>query len=444
MRIHFIGIGGVSMSALAKLMLVWEHEVSGSDVAFNSNVLELMELGAKVYVGIEKEVVEKADLIVYSASIKEDDLELNYAREFKKRIIPRSYFLKEVSEEFNECVAVSGTHGKTTVSQMLGEILLKSNREFTLHAGGQGKNGNLIYKGRDIFVTEACEYNRSFLALRPNVSVILNVEYDHPDTYKNMGEIYESFNSFSLNTKRGGTVVVSKDSEFYNIVKCSYKHICTYSLKSIADFTATNIINYCNGVYGFQIVEKGHPNIDIKLKVAGIHNVENALSAYATARVMGLAPKTIQRGLEAFMGVKGRMECLGSLDGATIYYDYAHHPTEIKTAIRTALELSDKGRLKVVFQPHTLSRTEALLEEFTTSFQGANEVYIFKEYLARKEEGGLSAYELYERMKGGEDVFYYANSLELCQALADSLEKGDLLLFLGAGDVGEIGRLLLK
>lgn len=432
------------MSALAKLMLIWEHEVSGSDIAFNSNVLELMELGAKVYVGIEKGMVERADLVVYSASIKEDDVELNYARDLGKRIIPRSYFLKEVSEEFNECIAVSGTHGKTTVSQMLGEILLRSAREFTLHAGGQGKNGNLIYKGKDVFVTEACEYNRSFLALRPSVAVILNVEYDHPDTYKNMGEICEAFNSFSLNTKRGGVVVVSKDCEFYNIVRCSYKHIYTYSIKSTADFTATNIINYCNGIYGFQIAEKGHPNIDIKLRVAGVHNVENALSAYATARVMGIDAKTIQKGLEEFCGVKGRMECLGSFSGATLYCDYAHHPTEIRTAIRTALELSDKGRLRVVFQPHTLSRTEALLEEFTTSFQGASEVYIFKEYLARKEEGGLSAYDLYERMKGGEGIFYYANALELCTALAGSLEKGDILLFLGAGDVSEVGRLLLK
>ncbi len=444
MKIHFIGIGGVSMSALAKLMLVWGHKISGSDIAFNANFMELMELGARVYVGADEKVVREADLVVYSASIKEDDLELSFARKIGKKIIARSYLLKEISEEYYQTIAVSGTHGKTTVSAMLAEILLKCEKSFTAHIGGNGENGNLIYKGKDIFLTEACEYNRSFLSLQPNLALILNVEYDHPDTYKNLQETYDAFTSFASNVKRGGKVIVNKDCEFYNTIKCTYKHIITYSFNSTADFVGTNIINYSNGLYGFQIKEQGHPNIDIRLKVPGRHNVENALSAYATARVLGVTSKEAQRGLESFGGVKGRMERIGSFKGALMYYDYAHHPTEIKTAIRTASEISGGREVKVVFQPHTLSRTQALLEQFVTSFQGVSELYIFKEYLARKEEGGLSAYDLFEKMKGSQDVFYYANSLELCSALSNSLKNDDLILFLGAGDVGQIGRLLLK
>ncbi len=432
------------MSALAKLMLIWGHEVSGSDVAYLKTAEELVEWGSEVYLGQNCEKIERADLIVYTASIKEDDPELKFARSLGKRIISREHFLREISLEFGTTVAVSGTHGKTTVTSMLSEIFYEAEISYTAHIGGFSPKGNLVYRGRDVFLTEACEYNRSFLSLSPDVLVILNAEFDHPDTYKNLGEVYKAFESFSALVKRGGFLVVNKDTPFYGIMKCTYKNMFTYSLESTATFEATNIIDYSNGYYGFRILEKDYPNMDIKLKVPGLYNVQNALGAYATAVSFGIDRSVARRALENFEGVRGRMELVGVRDGARIIRDYAHHPTEIVSAIATARRLVGGGALKVIFQPHTLLRTEALMDEFICSLSGADETYILKEYAARKEQGGRTAFDLYSELKERDRCYYYSTAIELYSALGSTIKAGDLVLVLGAGDVSESYSLLLK
>ena len=443
MKIHFVGIGGISMSALAKLMLLWGHKVSGSDKVYSKNAIELVEWGAKVYLGCDRQAIDESDLVVYTASILDADEELTYAKSIGKMMMSRECFLRELSLEYDITVAVSGSHGKTTVTSMLSDIFFEAGLNYTAHIGGHSSKGNMVYRGRDIFLTEACEYNRSFLSLNPDVALVLNTDFDHPDTYKNLGEINKAFCSFCNLVKRGGTIVVNKDSEFYDIIKCTHKNMCTYSIESSATFQATNIINYANGYYGFQIMESGYPNMDIKLKVAGLHNVSNALGAYATAVKCGVDRVVIRRALESFKGVRGRMELLGERGGAKVMRDYAHHPTEIRSLLKVAREQC-YGRLIVVFQPHTMLRTEALLDEFKDVLMGADKVFLLKEYTARVESGGKSAFDLYDMLRGNMECYYYATPLELYSAIIPTLKVGDMVLLTGAGDIQESYNLLLN
>lgn len=444
-KIHFIGIGGISMSAIAKLLLMWGSEVSGSDAVYSKNVEELIEWGADVYVGENEEKIDKADLIVYNGAIKRDNPEFKLALEKGKKLISREYLLYEISQEFYETVAISGTHGKTTVTAMLASVIEESGKSFTAHVGGQSEKGNLIYKGKDIFLTEACEYNRSFLALRPKVGVILNIECDHPDTYKNMDELTKAFLSFASQIQREGTLILNADDSNYHILKSTYKHTFTYAIENTADLIATNIINYGGGQYGFRILQNGYPYCDIKLKIAGYHNVYNALATFSCGLALGIKREDIVRGIEKFSGVKGRFEYLGSRKGACFFRDYAHHPTEIRASIKTAVEKAGTGRVVVVFQPHTLLRTEVLFDDFKKELLGADKLYLLKEYVARVEQGGKTAYDLYQEIsKTKGDVRYYDRQLELASDLMLDLKRGDLVLILGAGSVSEMGALLLK
>lgn len=433
------------MSALAKLCLIWGAQVSGSDRVYSKVVEELIEWGAEVYVGENEKMVLDADLVVYNGAIKNDNPEFRIALNGGKKIISREYFLYEISNEFDKTIAVSGTHGKTTVCGMVSKVLEENEALYTVHVGGQTEKGNLIYKGKDIFVTEACEYNRSFLALRPDIGVILNVEMDHPDTYKNTDELCSAFLSFASGIKRDGVLITNADSENYNIIKSAYKDRFTYAIKNTADLTATNIINYGNGFYGFQIAQNGYPNCDIRLGVEGYHNIYNALATFACSLRLGIDRRVIQRGIEKFKGVKGRFEYLGVRKGALLYRDYAHHPTEIRASLQTARERANGGKIITLFQPHTLLRTEALFDDFLLALSQTDKLYVLKEYVARKEEGGKSAYELYRALREKEvDVRYYDTQLELVSDVLSELRSGDLVLVLGAGDIADVGSLLIK
>lgn len=434
------------MSALAKLALTWGHRVSGSDRSYSKNVEELVEWGASVYVGENERTVLDADLIVYSGAIKRNHPEYQIALRGGKKMISREYFLFEVSKVFDKTIAVAGTHGKTTATAMISKILCEYGTAFTAHVGGKTELGNLIYKGEEVFLTEACEYNRSFLALEPDIALVLNVEMDHPDTYSNEDELISSFLSFASNVKEGGTLILNADSQYYDILKSTYKDMLTYAIENTADLTATNIINYGNGEYGFRIKQKGHPNCDIRLNVPGYHNVYNALSAFACAVTLGVDRDVARRGIEKFKGVLGRFEFLGERHGVRFYRDYAHHPTEIKSTLKTAREkMHGYGRLITIFQPHTRSRTESLFDEFVLALLESDETFFLKEYLARQEEGGKSAYELFLKAKeGGANVRYYNTEIELVRDVLGEIQRGDVVLILGAGDVAEIGALLLK
>ncbi len=431
------------MSALAKLMILKGHSVSGSDIRYSTELEELNEWGAEVYLGSHPEAVEKADLVVFTGAIPANDPELRAAVAGNKPRIRRDYMLRETASGFEKVIAVAGTHGKTTVTAMLSSVFREAGELYTAHIGGHTFDaGNLSYRGDGCFITEACEYKRSFLALAPDIAVITNVESDHPDTYRNIRELYEAFESFSSNIKPGGVALINADSEFYRMREMAYKKVKTYAVENTADLRGVDLRILKNGCYGFRMRESGRPDVDIELKVPGLYNVYNAIGAAQAAREAGISDEHIRTGLKKFIGVQGRFEYLKMFAGADIYADYAHHPTEIRASIKTALTLKHT-RIIVVFQPHTLSRTEALAKEFTYAFCDADAVFIFKEYAARRESGGMTAFGLFENIsKLGGECYYYSQLLELTSALQSYLRPGDLVILMGAGDVKKAAELL--
>lgn len=443
MRVHFIGIGGVSMSALAKLFVLKGHSVTGSDLKYSKYVKELAEWGVGTVIGSRPEAVDEADLVVYNAAVGDEDPELMRAVRLDKKRISRAALLGEAAAKYPYVISVSGTHGKTTVTAMLATIFDNAKEMFTAHIGGELPGyGNLIYRGENLFLTEACEYQRSFLRLKSDIGVVLNAELDHPDCYRDKHEIYEAFENFTCNLKNGGIALINADSEFYRVRKCAYKKCKTFSVFAPSDYTAVDVLPTKNGCYGFRIKRSGYPNIDIELSVPGRHNVCNALAASAAALEYGVAYDLVAEGIKRFTGVSGRFEFLLATGGAAYYADYAHHPTELRAAVNTALGLNPK-RVIAVFQPHTYSRTAALKREFVYSLSDADAVFIFKEFAAREKGGGMSAYELFEEFKRvREGVYYYQDMLGLAGAVKKFARPGDAVLLLGAGDIKRMAEIL--
>ncbi|MDD3947552.1 MAG: UDP-N-acetylmuramate--L-alanine ligase [Clostridia bacterium] len=446
-KCHFIGVGGISMSALAKLMLLQGKKVTGSDLVYSKEMESLIEWGMDVWVGHDPQKIADRELIVYSAAVPEDDPELVYARENGIPAVVRHHFLGELAKDFNKVIAVSGTHGKTTTTGMLACIFEFAEQTFTAHLGGniQGR-GNLISKGYDYFITEACEYKKSMLSLDADIAIVLNVESDHPDTYGNEEELYEAFEKFIAKAVVAkGKAVINRDCHYYRMLKNTYENLLTYGIGETADVKAENINEYKNGYYEFLITFKREPIIQIKLSIPGHHNVYNALAAYSTAMLCGLKDQQIKKGIENFGGIERRFEIKGTVNKASVIIDYAHHPTEIKAAIATAKSLRPR-RILTVFQPHTYSRTKQLYKDFLKCFEGSNKLYIFKEYSAREtQDMGLTANELYKGLRATRGQCQYFNDIiTLARAVSAEANEGDIILVLGAGDVALLGDLLVN
>lgn len=444
-RLHFIGAGGISMSALAKLMILWGKEVSGSDLVYSDELSTLNQWGAEIWAGHDPIKACKAELVVYNSAIPDDDPELKAAREANIPCVVRHHFLQEVSRDYDTVIAVSGTHGKTTTTGLIASIFRRAREAFTAHIGGNlNDGGNLIFRGYNYFITEACEYKKSLLSLTPDVAVILNVESDHPDTYLDLQSLYDTFDIFINSVKQGGAAVVCGETEYYHQKKCSSEHIISYGLEGDFTYTISDIEEYKSGYYRFTLHKKGGGSSVISLLIPGYHNIYNAAAAYAAASFFNLKEEDIIAGIEEFTGVKRRFETKGKLNGGKIVIDYAHHPSEIKAAIRTALSMKPQ-RVVTVFQPHTFSRTQQLYNDFVTAFKGSSELCIFKEYPARETaRDGRSAFDLYNGIKAAEEipVYYYNNIISLAEKLQGTVKKGDILLILGAGDIPMLAEIL--
>ncbi len=425
------------MSALAKLMLMMGKEVSGSDLVYNEEMCILNQWGAEIWVGHDPDKAEKAELIVYSLAVPSTDPELVRARERGIACVSRPHFLSEVTKDYAVIVAVAGTHGKTTATSIIANIFNEAGKAFSAHIGGNANGlGNMVYKGYDYFITEACEYKKSFIGLVADVAVVLNAEIDHPDTYSTVDALYDAFDEFLQNIKKGGAAVVSGESEYFRRLNSGNAKVISYGLEGDLTYLIENIREQKNGFYSFQITQNGMLKADISLKVPGYHNIYNATAAYAVCEQLKLDRTDIIKGIESFAGVERRFEEKGKIKGARIFVDYAHHPSEIRAAIATALSMRPK-RLLIVFQPHTYSRTKRLFDEFTTCLSGGTELYLFKEYAARELPlQGASAYNLYTAIRNtGVNAYYYGNLLPLAEAVASSVRDGDIVLILGAGDI---------
>lgn len=436
-RVHFIGAGGVSMCVLAEYLSDIGKKVSGSDAVFGKNMEKLKSRGIDAYCGCDTDKLKDCKIVVANAAIKDDNPELVYALKNNLKVIKRKELLALIAKSCKTVIAISGTHGKTTATAMLGKIFKVSDKRFLLHIGGNAQDfsGGYYFSGYDYFITEACEYKRSFLSIGSDISVVLNVEQDHPDCYKNYEDIHNAFDEFTKKAKKCA------------VINANFAELNTFADKitfgSNGDFRAVNIYDR-NEKYEFDVLKNGDFFVKIRLGVSGRHNVDNALACVAVADYSGIDKLCIKKGLESFKGTERRFETVGKLNDAPVITDYAHHPSEIQAVVDTASKLT-KGKLFVVFEPHTYSRTKRLFEEFTKSFDMAYEVCFLPTYPARETpDMGTDSFTLYSETRKRIRAKYFSNYFECEEYLKKTITKKDYLLVLGAGNIDKLAENICK
>lgn len=430
------------MSALAKLAITLGATVSGSDIADGEWYKELSALGASVYHGHNPSALDDADFVVCNSAIPEDDAELVHAREAQKEIYSRHRFLAEISRQFQTDIAVAGTHGKTTCTALISHIFSLAKKDFCAHIGGNPVEGsNLVFCGKDYFITEACEYKRAFCELTPDIAVILNLESDHPDCYKNTTELVSAFQRFVDNIRDGGTLVLNGETAMQKLDISRPAHIITFGYAEGNTCRADNLSSV-GEIYSFDLTYKDVFIGRVESTLFGKHNVSNALACAAVCIYAGIAPETVLQGIATFQGVKRRFERRYLKNGAEVVFDYAHHPSEIRAAIRTAAARTS-GTLRVYFQPHTYSRTSAYFEEFCDALEPAPFLGLVRTFPAREQpSAGLSALDLYSALSGYRAVTYFDELLGVSRHILRTSKFGDCALVLGAGDIYDISKLL--
>ena len=448
-HIHFIGIGGISMSGLAEILLQEGFTISGSDSSESPLTRVLEEKGAQIFYGQKADnIIDGIDCVVYTAAISSSNPELLQASALGLPLLTRAELLGQLMKNYKTPVAVSGTHGKTTTTSMLSHILLEGDMDPTISVGGILKaiGGNIRVGHSDTFLTEACEYTNSFLHFFPKISVILNIEEDHLDFFKDLEDIRHSFRRFAALLPSDGTLVINTDIE-------NYQEICTgldcqtvtYGFLKGSDYTAYNIMYDKLGNASFDVIERGLSLGRISLSVPGAHNVSNALAAIAAARLLNIPFDIISRGLLSFKGTDRRFEYKGTRNGVIVIDDYAHHPTEIRATLTAAAKYPHK-ELWCVFQPHTYTRTKAFFHEFAEVLSQADHVILADIYAARETDDlGISSKDLADEIRKLDvDVHYYPSFGEIADFLKMSCSEGDMLITMGAGNVVNIGEMFLK
>lgn len=448
LKVHFIGIGGISMSGLAETLLHYGYRVSGSDFRPSRIIDRLIAKGAQVFIGHDPDNVLDADLVVFTAAVKKDNPELIKAKELNIPAIDRAEFLGQLMKQYKYGIAISGTHGKTTTTSLLAVIMNNANLDPTVMVGGEvdAIGGNVRPGKSPFFVTEACEYVESFLKLYPYIGIVLNVDADHLDYYTGIDHIIESFSKFiNLIPNDGYLIISSDDKNALKAAASAKSNIITFGLKENADWTAKNISYDGKGCARFDAYYKGSLYSTFKLNIPGEHNISNALSAIACAKIFDISIDVIKESFLEFHGTHRRFEIMGSFNDVTVIDDYAHHPTEIKATLSAAKNYPHK-KLWCVFQPHTYSRTIKLLEEFSHAFHDTDELIITDIYAAReKDSGEISSAILTERIKvNGVSAKYISSFDDITQYIKKHSSPGDMVITMGAGDVDRIGEMLLE
>lgn len=418
---YFIGIGGVSMSALALILNKMGKTVAGSDITSNEYTARLQSAGIRVDSQDNLSVIENYDAVVYTDAVKDTNKQLCEAVRLHKAVISRGALLGELCELFRKTIGVSGCHGKTTCTSMISHIFSQAELSFSCHIGGNDLQLlNCSFRGYDYFVTEACEYNKNLLWIHPDVAVVLNSDTDHLECYASEEDLQQTYIAFADRA----SVAIGLYGDL------SVAGATTFGFDDRADYYAKGIKNV-NGKYSFNVYEGDCKLGTVKLDVYGKHNVLNALAAIAVARSVGLPFETISRGLTDFKGVQRRFERVGAVNGAEVIADYAHHPNEIKATLRTA-RLVTQGELYVIFQPHTYSRTKNLFKQFVAVLSPLKNLLIYRTFAAREyyDDAG-SALTLSAALKKSR----YADSVRDIERFIGKAKKGDTVLVLGAGDI---------
>ena len=408
-HIHLIGIGGISMSGLAEILLSKGHIITGSDTNMTNITKRLSEKGVKIYKNHQKEnLLQKPDLVVYTAAIKKDNPEYEYAINLGILTIDRAELLDIMLNDYKNIICIAGSHGKTSTTAMLADIAVLAGRNPTVSVGGVMANGlNYRVGGEDLFILEACEYSGSFLKWNPDIGIILNIDADHLDFYGDIDNVVKAFKKFAKNIK--GTLIINSDNKYL--------------------YEITNGLD-CEVIY-FNTNEN--------------YNISNANAASEAAKIIGIEENIINKALDLCKGVKRRYEYKGMYNGAAIIDDYAHHPTEIRACLKVARQ-NYNGRIIVVFCPHTYSRTKYLFDDFSTSFELADLIITVPIYAAREPfDPTISSDMLAESIKKtGKHVKNFLNYKETIKYLLYELKEGELLITMGAGDVNVVADGLLS
>ena len=447
-HVHFMGIGGISMSGLAEILLNENFTISGSDMNKSALTTQLEEKGVKVYYGqVADNITSDIDLVVYTAAIREDNEEWIAAKNSGIPMLTRAQLLGQIMDNYAKSIAVAGTHGKTTTTSMISQVLLEANTDPTISVGGilSAINGNLRVGASDVFISEACEYTNSFLNFRPKYSIILNVEAEHLDFFKDLADVRNSFRKFAANTRVDGATIINGEIDDYEELVTGLPHkVITYGFDSKYDYYAENISFDENACGMFSAMHNGNEVMKVHLNVPGMHNVSNALATIALAELMELPLDAVAVGLRKFGGANRRFQYKGNLNGITIIDDYAHHPTEIQATLSAAANYKH-DRLVLVFQPHTYSRTQAFLKEFAEVLSQADILVLAEIYAAREKNTiGISSKDLLALVKEkGTECYYFPSFDEIEKFLLKNCMNGDLLITMGAGNVVEIGESLL-
>ncbi len=448
-HIHFIGIGGISMSGLAEILADRGFTISGSDMKESKLTDHLQKMGIRIDFPQKAENIrEGIDLVVYTAAIHPDNPEFKAAVDAGIPMLSRADLLGQIMKNYQHAINVAGTHGKTTTTSMIAEILMAANADPTVTVGGMLKDigGNIRVGQSELFLAEACEYTNSFLSFFPTIEIILNVEADHLDFFKDIDDIRHSFRAFTEKLPEDGLLVINRDIPHFEYftegLKCK---VLTFGHDKSANYTA-NFISYDHFARpSYTLFENGVELGKISLGVTGEHNIYNSLSAIAVCRNLGISMDVITAALEKFTGTDRRFQKKGSVNGVTIIDDYAHHPQEIAATIEAAKKYPHR-KLWVAFQPHTYSRTQALMDDFAGALATADEIVLADIYAAREKNTiGISSDDLRKHMlEQNTNVYYIPKFAEIEQFLLEHLKPGDLLITMGAGDIYQVGDDLLK
>lgn len=440
-KIHFIGIGGSGMCPLAEILHSEGFELTGSDCNESDTLERIKGYGIKVFMGHSAENIGDTELVVYTAAVKADNPELVEARKRGIPCLERSIMLGIVTRRYNRSIAVSGTHGKTSTTAMLSQILIGSGFDPSAIIGGKLPyiGGNSYVGQSDIIVCEACEYVDTFLELTPYISIILNVDADHLDYFKDLDHIKQSFNKFANQTS--GLLVLNGDDEnTIDAVKDVDLPKITFGTNHSNDYYAQNLRSV-GACAAFDFMHKGEKLCEIELVVPGMHNLYNALAAASTAAYLGASPREIAENLHKFTGVHRRFEILGKPQGITVADDFAHHPTELTTTLTAAMDMGF-NTVWAVFQPHTFSRTAMLLDDFAQALSIPDRA-IISEILAVRETNTYNIYntDLGEKIDGAVCIDTFE---DITKYICENAKPGDLILTMGGGNVYMCANMILK
>ena len=458
-HVHFIGIGGISMSGLAELLHTKGFIVSGSDSKDSKIVDRLRHLGITIHIGQKADnITEDINLVVYTAAVKSDNVEYLAAQKHNIPMLDRAEFLGQVMLQYKNAIGISGTHGKTTTTSMVSLMMLESNFDPTISVGGILDNieGNIRIGNSENFIVESCEYKNSFLSFNPSHAIILNIEEEHLDYFKDIEDIRNSFHIFAKKLPDYGNLVIWGGIDRYEeLTKDLSCHVITYGMFSSEEERCENINRYdyaaCNvssddfGLRSYDLYKYGKFVDRIRLGVIGDHNVLNSLAAISLVDTLGGSMSAIKTALLAYKGTERRFERKGVLNGITIVDDYAHHPSEIKATLTAAASYPHID-IWCVFQPHTYTRTKSFFHDFTTSLALADKIVLADIYAAREENpGDISSRDIQnELLKIGKEAYYFKDFKEIEKFLLEHCTNGDLLITMGAGDVVSIGESLLQ